>query len=166
MFEKIKEFFDSKKSIRDLAKPSFKEKIKEKLVKVCDSIPGGGITVTAFVFTIISFVMGHIMAVAALAGIVMTISISCLYAGCPTQLKSAVLWTCAKFGWYLDVIVTIALTLIGFKLGATLGIVAMVLGMNLSMLMSICRWVYNKTEEGRIIEPVETVEMPGNVCAA
>lgn len=164
MFEKLKEKLRihrlARKPISQLATP---KTFKEKLVSVADtaikSIPGGGITLTAVVLTVIAMVMGHLMATASIAGVMLSVSIGCLYAGASPKFKEALLWMCAKFGWYLDVLVTILFTIAGFHLGATLGVVGMVLGLHVSMMMSIAREVYyKKYPEEKPVASVSTTQ--------
>lgn len=145
----IKEWFRSKKPITELAvKKTFAEKVKDTVVETAtravSAIPGGIVTLIAIILTTLAFIMGHLLAMAAISGIVMSVSISCIYLNAPAKFKEIILMLCAKFGWYIDIAVTTTLTLMGFHLGATLGIVAMVVGLHVSMMVAIAGWYYSR----------------------
>lgn len=123
-------------------KVTFKERVVKCVTTAIDRLPGGAVfLIVALINVICLAVAAGILFEAAIAGIAMSVSFAMLWIGAPEGFKDFVLKYSQKSTWILDCILTVGLAVVGFSLGATLGNICLFLGLNISAMLALIRWM-------------------------
>jgi len=77
----------------------------------------------------------------ALSGIAACLSVAFLLFGFAPETRKKVVRFLARYGNYLDMVLTAVLTLIGFKVSVTMGLTALFIGVNLSGSLALIRFL-------------------------
>ena len=76
-----------------------------------------------------------------LSGIAAVLSITFILFGFTPETRKKVVRFLAKYGNYLDMTLTVLLTLIGFSVSVTMGLTALFIGVNVSGTMALLRFI-------------------------
>lgn len=98
-----------------------------------------GIPVITIALDYMGFLAGGIFGGAVFSGIVLVISIGCVLLAMPALPRYKACRMVAKYGFWIDLVLTVVLTFAGFKMGAILGLTCMMMGLNLSAGMALIR---------------------------
>ena len=93
------------------------------------------------------FMGAPILVSAVLGGMVLCISIFFILVGMPAGPRARTTKFIGRYGFWIDLVLTTVLTIAGFKMGATLGLVAMLMGLNISALTAMIRVACMITDE-------------------
>lgn len=129
--------------------------VTTKIVQAVDkSIPGGMILATVLLVNTLGLLFGAGLLFSGIAaGVGLSLSLAMLWLGMPKEikignkiipLKKLILKSALYSTWILDVLITVLLTLLGFSVGPTMGIIATFLGLNISAMFSLLRWIAQK----------------------
>lgn len=110
-----------------------------------EKFPGGDIAllVTAINTSAILFTQG-ILFTGCVAGAALSISTLMLYTAAPPTVKNFILRWGSGAGWIVDTVITLGLACLGFTFGATMGVVSLFIGLNVSAMFALIRWFAKK----------------------
>jgi hypothetical protein len=98
------------------------------------------------------FMVGHVMTLAAIAGIAAVLSFFLILLGMSEQGQDKTIGFLAKYGLLIDFIVTVVATVLGFQISVTMGLTAMCIGFNLSAFFSVCRWYHGRKQPNLYVQ--------------
>lgn len=108
---------------------------------VTSYVPGSWTTLVVTVITLAILAWSNgILFEGAVAGAVLMLSLAFLLINAPENVKVFIDKHIQKVGWWADVVVTVALTVIGFSYGPVMGTISMFLGLFFSVFISTIRW--------------------------
>jgi hypothetical protein len=107
---------------------------------VISHLPGVALTVVGISLGILTLGI-PILVTAVLSGVAVVLSLVFVLMAMPKQAKEFCIKNTPKYGWILDAIITGTLTVIGFKISVTMGLVGMLVGFNISALLSWMRFL-------------------------
>ena len=101
------------------------------------------VTIPAVIIALdwLGMIGGGLLASATLAGIMFIVSVVVILLGMPSNIRRKCTMLMARQGFWIDLALTIVLMAYGFSLGATLGLLAMAVGLNFSLMTSGIRLV-------------------------
>lgn len=97
------------------------------------------VPVTVGVLDLLGCLSGGLLGPAVLSGVILCVSIFFVTMNLSPTLRTGVYRFIGSYGGWLDLVATVVLTYLGFKMGVTMGLVAMMMGLNLSAMFSIVR---------------------------
>lgn len=97
------------------------------------------VPVTVAILDILGCLSGGLLGPAVLSAVMLCVSIFFVTVNLSPSLRAGVYKFIGSYGGWLDLIATCVLTFVGFKLGVTMGLVALMMGLNLSAMFSIVR---------------------------
>ncbi len=101
-----------------------------------------GVAIAVVCIDLIGVILPSAIVVGAvLSGMVASISLLFVVSNLPLGIRLTVVKLVARYGYLVDAVATVFLTLWGFQLSVTLGIVAMVIGLHISGIVSVFRWL-------------------------
>jgi hypothetical protein len=108
--------------------------------------PGGSISLTIFSLNAAAVITSSgILFIAVVSGLLACISIAALWVGATPKIKEVILKVGKHGSWWMDLALTLTLTILGFSLGPTMGLLGVMLGLNMTAMFAILRWMANRT---------------------
>jgi hypothetical protein len=131
--------------------------IKEALAAIVQSVknfidtrfPGGTIAFTLVSLNIIGLIASGgvgLLFLALMSGMLACVSLAILYCYAERPIQVFILRLSKKGSWWLDLAITVFLTLLGFSMGPTMGLMGIMLGLNITIMFAIGRWIAEKDE--------------------
>ena len=99
-----------------------------------------GITISVLGITLGIFTLGFpLLEMAVMAALAVVLSLVFVLWGAPKEIRNFVVDHAPKYGWIVDAAITCVLTIVGFQMSVTMGLVGMLVGFNLSALLELMR---------------------------
>lgn len=135
------------------------KRIKEFFAKVKNFFSTAVVVISAI--DLIMIVIGHLAGLVAITGMAATISIAFILLGMKPELRKKAVVAIADYGLWIDGGLTVILTIYGLLHSVTIGLTAMMIGLNITMLIAICRWfrdnIYNEKPAFSDVQEAEPV---------
>lgn len=136
------------RKVLDLISQSIQKTVTRIYSFIENKFPGGNVTLFLVTLNIVALcITSGLLYMAVISGFLACVSLTTLYVSANPQIKQFILKIGKNGSWWMDLILTGVLTILGFSLGPTMGLMGVMLGLDMTLMFSLLRWIAHRNPQ-------------------